>query len=109
MAEHFKSSATPLDYISPVNEPQWKWGEHPGQEGSGATNAETARLIRLLGAKLQAAKLSTTITAGEAAQVNFLYSSKDAAIGNQLEDFFYTGQCKLYWPCAQYGEAFYVP
>lgn len=88
VVKHFRQTGTPLDYISPVNEPQWKWGEHPSQEGSGATNEQTAKLLKLLGEKLQSAQLNARITPGEAAQVNFLYGNNDKHIGNQLHDFF---------------------
>ncbi|MEO6314158.1 MAG: glycoside hydrolase [Chitinophagaceae bacterium] len=87
VCKHFNATNIPFDYISPVNEPQWKWGERPAQEGTGATNEQTARLIKILGPKLQAAGLTTRITAGEAARVNFLTDS-NALIGNQLNDFF---------------------
>ncbi len=88
VVKHFQQTGTPLNYISPVNEPQWKWGEHPSQEGSGATNEQTAKLVRLLGAKMKAAGVAARITAGEAAQVNFLYGSNEKHIGDQLNDFF---------------------
>ena len=86
--KHFQQTGTAFNYISPVNEPQWKWGEHPSQEGSGATNEQTARLIKLLGTKMQAARVNAGITAGEAAQVNFLYGSNEKNTGDQLHDFF---------------------
>jgi O-glycosyl hydrolase len=89
VCRHFKAAQIPFDYISPVNEPQWKWGEHPSQEGSGATNGQTAKLINILGPKMQAAGLAAKITAGEAAQVNYLYGSNENHAGNQLADFFY--------------------
>jgi O-glycosyl hydrolase len=88
VCKHFKAEKIPFDYISPVNEPQWKWGEHPSQEGSGATNEQAAKLIKILGPKMQAAGLAAKITASEAAQVNFLYGSDENHTGNQLNDFF---------------------
>ena len=36
-----------LDYLSPINEPQWEW-VGSGQEGMQATNEECSRLIHLL-------------------------------------------------------------
>ena len=88
VCKHFKTTNIPFDYISPINEPQWKWGEHPNQEGSGATNEQTAAFIKLLGRKMQAAGLVSKITVGEAAQVNFLYGPNKNNIGNQLTEFF---------------------
>jgi len=88
VCKHFQAAKIPFDYISPVNEPQWKWGEHPSQEGSGATNDQTAKLIKMLGPKMKAAHLAAKITPGEAAQVNYLYGSNENNTGNQLMDFF---------------------
>ena len=87
VAEHFKKEGLPLDYISPVNEPQWKWGEHANQEGSGATNAQISTLARLIGSQLARAKLAAQVTVAEAAQVQFLYNSNNS-MGNQIADFF---------------------
>ncbi|MEP6747520.1 MAG: glycoside hydrolase [Bacteroidota bacterium] len=88
VCKHFKDTNTPFDYISPVNEPQWKWGEHPSQEGSGSTNEQTAKLIKMLGPKLQAADLTTKIAASEAAQINFLYEKNESHLGDQINEFF---------------------
>jgi O-glycosyl hydrolase len=88
VCKHFNAAGTPFDYISPVNEPQWKWGEHPNQEGSGATNEQISRLIKTLGSKLQADGIKTKITAAEAGQISYLYNGDTNHTGNQVEDFF---------------------
>ena len=46
VARHYVSEGYPVTHISPVNEPQYNWDG--GQEGSGWTNEEVARLIREL-------------------------------------------------------------
>jgi len=75
IAEHFEDEGMPLDYLSPVNEPQWDWSRGNGQEGSPYTNAEIARLTEQLNQELSSRGLSTEIEIPEAAQVNFLHSS----------------------------------
>lgn len=88
VCKHFTLAGTPLDYVSPVNEPQWKWGEHADQEGSGATNEQIAKLVKILGSKMHDAGIATMITVAEAAQINFLYSPNGDHAGNQLQEFF---------------------
>lgn len=88
VAQHFKASKTPFDYISPFNEPQWNWGEHPSQEGTGATNAEMAAVIRLLGRKLQEAGTPSKIAFGEAGHWNALYANNQDGRGDQINAFF---------------------
>nr|WP_228084944.1 glycoside hydrolase [Mucilaginibacter sp. JRF] len=88
VAKHFASSGTPFNYLSPFNEPQWNWGEKPSQEGTGATNAEIAAFIRLLGPKIKAAGLATTIALGEANQWNSLDGNNSDGRGDQINQFF---------------------
>jgi O-glycosyl hydrolase len=76
-----------LDYISPVNEPQWKWNEH-NQEGCPYTNEEIAKLVRNLSKTLTDHKVSAKIQIGEAGQLDYLYSPKDKLKGSQVASFF---------------------
>lgn len=76
-----------LNYISPVNEPQWKWNEH-NQEGCPYTNRQIADVVKSLSAGLSAAKLSTKIQIADAGQLNYLYSDEDKEKGNQVNAFF---------------------
>ena len=46
VAKYYVNEGYPVTHISPVNEPQYNWDS--GQEGSGWTNDEVARLIREL-------------------------------------------------------------
>jgi O-glycosyl hydrolase len=84
VCDHFK-----FDYISPFNEPQWNWGgSNASQEGTAATNTEIADLVKLLGPKLQAKALATSIVAGEAAQWNFTSNPYDNNRGEQIHNWF---------------------
>lgn len=79
---HFQSAGLPFNYLSPFNEPQWNWGSNPSQEGTGATDAEIADFIHLLGPKMKAAGLSTTICLGEANQWNSLDANNSDGRGD---------------------------
>lgn len=61
-----------LDYLSPINEPQWEWVT-PAQEGMQATNEEICRLIHLMDDELVRTESNTKIVFGEAADIRYLY------------------------------------
>ena len=61
-----------LDYLSPINEPQWEW-IGSGQEGMQATNYECSKLIHLIDKHIQKNKIKTKIVFGEAADIRYLY------------------------------------
>ena len=61
-----------LDYLSPINEPQWNW-IHAGQEGMQMTNEECCRLIRCLDKELKKINGNTRVVFGEAGCINYLY------------------------------------
>lgn len=87
VARYYINEGYPVTHISPVNEPQYNWDS--GQEGSGWTNEEVARLIRELDAALTSAGLSIDILPGESGDYEYLYKSKnDAARSNVLSAFF---------------------
>ncbi len=94
VAEHFNSKGIPIDYISPINEPQWNWtagsSNWAGQEGTPAANSDVAALARLLSQKISEKGLSTKIVLAEAGTVDYLYQTTDADRGNQIADFFGT-------------------
>lgn len=77
VAKNFNQSGLNINYISPLNEPQWNWiananGE-ASQEGSSATNAEAQEVIKQLDSKIVSKGLNTKIAFGEAASHNFVY------------------------------------
>lgn len=76
-----------LDYLSPVNEPQWKWDEHK-QEGCPYNNTEIARLSNALSKTLDKHQYATKIQLAEAGQLDFLYNNGNTLKGNQVNDFF---------------------
>ncbi len=77
-----------INYISPVNEPQWDW-DNKGQEGSPYTNEEIAESVRHLSGKLIDQGLSTQIEVSDAAQVTYIYKyGNKPERGNQAYEFF---------------------
>jgi len=77
-----------FDYLSPLNEPQYPWNTAK-QEGCSYTNAEIARLVRILDEQLQESDLSARILMPEATEWKSLETVyKDPQYSNQLEAFF---------------------
>ena len=88
VCKHFQSTATPLDYLSPVNEPQWNWGASNNQEGTAAGNTDIARLVRILGPDLQSSGVTTRVVTGEAGQITFLNNATSDNRGDQINQWF---------------------
>lgn len=77
-----------VDYVSPVNEPQWDWSDG-GQEGTPFWNDQIAGIVKKLDSTLEDHNLSTKIDVAEAGKINYLYSEADkVGRGNQIETFF---------------------
>lgn len=78
-----------LDYLSPINEPQWEW-VRSNQEGMQATNAECSRLIHLLDKEFNKRKAHTKVVFGEAGDIRYLYrkGTDKPDRDNQLEEMF---------------------
>ncbi|MFI3286588.1 MAG: glycoside hydrolase [Rikenellaceae bacterium] len=74
-----------LDYLSPINEPQWEW-VGTNQEGMQATNEECSRLIGEIGGRLK----KTQIVFGEAGDIRYLYrkGTNKPERDNQIEEMF---------------------
>lgn len=83
VTKHFQ-----FDYLSPVNEPQWAWGQanSAAQEGSQATNEEIANLTKLIAPKLMGS--SSKVVVAEAGQLNYLYTNNTDGRGDQIAQFF---------------------
>jgi hypothetical protein len=83
VSAHFK-----FDYLSPVNETQWTWGNSRGwsQEGTQATNEEIATLVRSLSEKMKNDK--TMIVVPESGRWDFLYGRNGDGRGDQIYQFF---------------------
>jgi hypothetical protein len=86
VTKHFQ-----FDYLSPVNEPQWAWGQATGagQEGTQATNTEIATLVKSTAPKLSGT--SFKIVVGEAGRLEYLYANNSDNRGDQLNQFFSSG------------------
>lgn len=65
-----------FDYFCPVNEPDghWNW-LGPKQEGSPATNEETARVVRAMSGEFKKNKLTTNIMVNESSDLRCLFST----------------------------------
>ena len=88
VCKHFQGTGTPLDYISPVNEPQWNWGASNNQEGTAASNTDIANLTKILGPDLQTNGVNTHVVTGEAGQVTFLNTATPDNRGDQINQWF---------------------
>jgi len=82
-----KTTGITLDYLSPANEPQWKWNEH-NQEGCPYSNTELSILYSGVNDAFSKNQLDTKIQIGEAGQLDYLYNNGNAAKGNQVFQFF---------------------
>jgi O-glycosyl hydrolase len=77
-----------VDFISPVNEPQWDWDDG-GQEGTPYWNHEIAGIVRYLNAALEDSGLPTKIDIAEAGQIEYLYEEHNRpGRSNQIVEFF---------------------
>ncbi|MCD8288051.1 MAG: beta-glycosidase, partial [Porphyromonadaceae bacterium] len=89
VAQHYIGLGYPVTHISPVNEPQYDWGDGSDQEGSGWTNAEVAKLAKEMDSALSDRGLSTDILLGEAGDWEYLYKTKsDSERSNVIYSFF---------------------
>jgi len=77
VVKNFNQSGLSINYISPINEPQWDWtagsNGQASQEGSPATNAEAYEVINQLNSKIISKGLNTKIAFGEVAAYNYAY------------------------------------
>ncbi|GGF78947.1 glycoside hydrolase [Wenyingzhuangia marina] len=77
-----------VDYISPVNEPQWDWSDG-GQEGTPFNNSDIAGITKALNKSLVDKGLKTKIDIAEAAKIDYLYQKDDKPFrSTQINTFF---------------------
>ncbi len=77
-----------LDFVSPVNEPQWDWSDG-GQEGCPYNNEQIYGLVKAVDQTFHQHRLSTKILIPEAGKLNYLYAGEDKpAKGTQIASFF---------------------
>jgi O-glycosyl hydrolase len=83
-----------IDYISPINEPQYDWNPAAdgwaGQEGTAARNYEIYTLVSNISQKLKEKGSKSQIVLGEAAAYDCLYKEMSGQSGrsNQIDYFF---------------------
>nr|WP_255651148.1 glycoside hydrolase [Cesiribacter sp. SM1] len=83
-----KDKGIDIQYLSPVNEPQWDWSDG-GQEGTPFTNEEIFGIVKELNEQLEQESIDTKIDVAEAGKINYLYATEDRpGRGNQVYDFF---------------------
>ena len=83
-----QSTSIALDYISPVNEPQWDWSDG-GQEGCPYTNTEITNVVKAFNTAFQKNGLHTKLLITESGQHNYLLTATNRfEKDNQINDFF---------------------
>ena len=88
VTEGLENKGLDVDYISPVNEPQWGWSDG-GQEGTPFWNNEIADIVRALNAALEERDLSASIDIPEAGQIHYLYEEGNRpGRSDQIHAFF---------------------
>ncbi|HCV79986.1 MAG: xylanase [Zunongwangia sp.] len=77
-----------VDYISPLNEPQWDWAD-AGQEGTPFWNHEIADFVKVLDSAITKKGIKAKIDITEAGQINYLSREDNRpGRGNQITEFF---------------------
>jgi len=94
VVKYYNQAGLPVNYISPVNEPQWDWTANSSgiasQEGSAATNAEFSGLLKAIDQKITGKALSVKIAAGEAGSLNYLFQSvSDNPLRSDVVNYFW--------------------
>ena len=88
--QHFHDQGIQIDYVSPVNEPEWGWCRKDGQEGCPYTNDELASLVRELNAELATKNINTRIQIPESGLLIYANNGHRFKPGrqHQTKDFF---------------------
>ncbi|MFZ1750500.1 MAG: glycoside hydrolase [Saprospiraceae bacterium] len=75
VAKYYNQSGMPINYLSPINEPQWDWklgaNGTASQEGTSVTNDEAFQLVKELNEKIKIKNIQTKIAFGEVAAWNY--------------------------------------
>ncbi|MCM4155786.1 glycoside hydrolase [Gramella sp. AN32] len=88
VVEGLQQKGLQVDYLSPVNEPQWDW-TNANQEGTPFWNNEIAGIIKALDRELTQRNIQAKIDVPEAGQINYLYEEGNKpGRSTQIEDFF---------------------
>lgn len=79
---HFDKKGLAFDYVSPINEPNWRW--NGGQEGCSYNIGEMRRTTFAVAKELQAAKIPAQITIGEMGDHRALLDDMDYRLYNRI-------------------------
>jgi len=86
---HFKQNGVNMNYISPLNEPQWDWtttggtGTDAFQEGSPWTNQEISNVVKAISTEFTNQNVSSKLFVTESGEIRCLLSGTGVAY-NQL-------------------------
>lgn len=70
VTEHFLNEGFPVKYVSPINEPQWKWGgSHVWQEGCHYEIEEITEILHLFAKEIIRRKLPVKLYAPESGEM----------------------------------------
>jgi len=91
VAQGMQNLGLNVNYISPMNEPQWDWSDG-GQEGTPFYNNEIAPIVEALNKKLEDKNIASKINIAEAGQINYLYEEHNRpGRASQVNNFFVKG------------------
>ena len=73
ITQHFIDDGVPVNYISPINEPQWKWGgKSVWQEGCHYEPEEVAAVFHIFAQKLEERNMSVKLYGPESGEITGL-------------------------------------
>jgi len=101
VVQHFSKEGVVFNYISPVNEPQWKWYCAYGdadQEGSPYTNEEIYQVIGKLDSTLTVRNMDNAILVPETGSLSYFYGGgrKNNTLTTQQVPVFWNQESSLY-------------
>ena len=96
ITEYFLSKGVPVKLLSPINEPQWKWGgDDVRQEGCHYETQEVVRLLHLFAEEIEKRRLPVRLAAPESGEIGektreyFTALAADSVILRNLGSFAY--------------------
>lgn len=95
VVKRYNQDGLPVNYLSPLNEPQWDWTANSSgqasQEGTAATNDEASALIKAIDQKITNKTLPVKIAAGEVAALNYMYQlAGDKPTRSDMVNYFWS-------------------
>ncbi len=84
-----------FDYISPFNEPQWKW-ECCKQEGTPWNNDEIFNAVKEIDIAFKNSNIPSKIEITEAAKINYLYTQEGMPSRGKQTDYFFNKKSASY-------------